>query len=171
MVARVMFPEVMKGYDMEQVDSYICKLSAAYQDAYDENTLIRERYNSLLEDFKKMSSQEQAEANPEAILIYAEILAQKVIADTQAEAAQTRAEAQKILADTNATAAQMKAEAQRMLNEANAEAAKIVFRARKNMEQAYAVMEQAYVVMEQAVDKMHNMLSVNVPDIKRIMAV
>ena len=163
MGSKIMFPEVMKGYDMEQVDNYICKLSEAYQEAYEENTLIRERYNNLVEDCKKMSSQDQAEMNPETILMYAEILAQKIIADTQAEAAQTRAEAQKVLADTNAKAAQMKAEAQRALNEAHAEAARIVFRARKNM-------EQAHDMLDQTVSKIQNMLTFNVPDITNIMA-
>ena len=140
--SKIIFPEVMKGYDREQVDRYISKLSEAYQEAYDENTAIRERYNTLLEDFKKLNVQEQAELNPEIILMYAEMMAQKIIADAQADAAQAKAEAQKIFADTNAAAAQARAEAQSMLNDANTTAARIVIRARRNIEQAHEMMEQ-----------------------------
>jgi len=148
---------------MEQVDKYISKLSEAYQEAYDENTAIRERYNALLDDFKKLGSQEQGEMNPEILLMYAEMLAQKIIADAQAQAAKTKAEAQKVFADTNAMAAQVKAESQKSLSEANAEAAKIVMRARKNI-------EQAYKIMEQTCSKVQNMLSYNTPDIRIIKA-
>ena len=155
--SKIIFPEVMKGYDREQVDKYISKLSEAYQEAYDENTAIRERYNNLLEDFKKLSSQEQAELNPEIILMYAEMLAQKIIADAQADAAQAKAEAQKIFADTNAAAAQARAEAQRMLNDANTTAARIVVRARRNI-------EQAQEIMEQTVQRIHSLLK---PEIKK----
>ncbi|MCL1975868.1 MAG: DivIVA domain-containing protein [Firmicutes bacterium] len=160
---RIFFQEVMRGYDMEQVDKYISKLSEAYQEAYDENTAIRERYNALLDDFKKLGSQEQGEMNPEILLMYAEMLAQKIIADAQAQAAKTKAEAQKVFADTNAMAAQVKAESQKSLSEANAEAAKIVMRARKNI-------EQAYKIMEQTCSKVQNMLSYNTPDIRIIKA-
>jgi cell division septum initiation protein DivIVA len=163
MGAKIVFPEVIKGYDMEQVDSYISKLSDAYQEAYDENMAIRGKYNSLLEDFRKMSAQEQAALNPEVILMYAEILAQKIITDTQEEAAQIKADAQKTLTEGSALAAQMKAEAQRILTEANAEATRIVFRARKNM-------EQAQDIMEQTITRVQDILAFNGLDIKSYIA-
>jgi len=157
--AKIIFPEVFKGYDMEQVDRYITKLSAAYQEAYDENTAIRARYNNLLEAFKQLNAQEQEGMDPEIVLMYAEMLAQKIITDAQADAALVRAEAQKVFAETTAAAAQAKSQAQKMLQDANAEAARIVLKARKSL-------LQANDLMEKTVNKILGMMTFNAPEAK-----
>ncbi|MCL1816355.1 MAG: DivIVA domain-containing protein [Clostridiales bacterium] len=158
---KINFPEVMKGYDMEQVDNYISKLSAAYQAAYDENTAIRERYNNLLDDFKKLSSQEETEINPEIILMYAEMLAQKIIADAQAEAAQIKAEAQKVYTEANNLSTQTMSEAQKNMIEANSEADKALIQTRKKI-------EQANEMMNSTLEKIQAMMAQTMPEIKNI---
>lgn len=196
--SRIIFPEALNGYDTEQVDTYITKLSDAYQLAYDENTALREKYNNLLEDCKKSNMQQLIKANSDniaKILMYADMLAQKVIADAQAEVSQVKVEVQKALNESNAEAAQAKAKAQRIIDEANAETFQVKAEAQKIMERANAEavraqkivgdanaeavrivvrakrnIEQAHETMEQTVSKIQDMLTFNVPDIKRIVA-
>jgi cell division septum initiation protein DivIVA len=127
---RIFFSEEKNGYDRAQVDKYVNKLSEAYQAAYDENTLMRERYNSLLDSCNTWNMPGQSEPTPEIItktLVYTEMLAQKIITDAHEEAARAKAEAQKIITDANTEA---------------------VDRAKRNLEQAYEIMEEAISKVE-----------------------
>jgi cell division septum initiation protein DivIVA len=137
----IFFPEVRNGYDRGQVDKYINKLSEAYQAAYDENTAIWDRYNTLLAEYNKLNIHEQIELNSDVVtktLIYAEMLAQKIITDAHEEAERARGEMQKIIADANTEA---------------------VVRARKNL-------EQAHEIMQEAISKVESLLTFNEPFIK-----
>ena len=139
----ILFPEVRNGYDRVQVDKYVNKLSEAYQAAYDENAAIWGRYNSLLAEYNKLNAHERIEFNTDIVaktLIYAEILAQKIMTDAHEEAANVRAEAQKIIADAKIEA---------------------VVRIRKNL-------EQAHEIMEEAISKVESLLTFNEPYIKSI---
>lgn len=157
------FAEAMQGYDKGQVDNYISKISEAYQTAYDENTAIYGKYNDLLETYNNMTAQEQAGLDSDIMLMYAEMMAQKIIANAQVEAAQVEAEAQKIITEANKEVVQAKAEAQKIVSEANTEAARIVVRARKGI-------EQAQEIMEQTVGRVQSLLTYNVPNVKNILA-
>ena len=157
------FTEAMNGYNKEQVDNYISKISEAYQTAYDENTAISDKYNNLLDAYNNLTAQEQAGLDSDIMLMYAEMMSKKIIANAQVEAAQVKAEAQKILTEANKETTQAKAEAQKIVNEANTEAARIVVRARKNL-------EQAQDIMEQTMGRVQSLLTFNVPNIKNIMA-
>jgi len=86
---KIFFTEEKNGYNRLEVDNYIAKLDEAYQNAYDENQDIRNKYNSLLDDCRKLDVQERTEFNSEIIaktLVNAEVLAQKIIADANKEA-------------------------------------------------------------------------------------
>ena len=159
----VFFSEVGNGYDREQVDNYVRKLTEAYQVAYEENTVIAEKYNSLEEAYNKISMQERKGTDSDISMMYVELMAKKIIADAQVRAAQAKAEAQKTLTEANKEAAQKKAEAQQMIDEANTEAVKIVIHAKKNL-------EQAHEIMEQTVGNMQSLLAFNMPNNKSVMA-
>jgi len=123
----VVFKEAIRGYDKEQVDLYITKLSEAYKSAYNENQALQKKCAGLLVECEKPGAQEQNELNSGIIaktLINTEILARKIIADAHTEAAKA------------------KATAKTTLDEANAEAARIVVRAKLNYEQIQEIMEQ-----------------------------
>jgi len=163
--------------------------------AYDENTALREKYNNLLEDCKKGNVQNMIRVNSDniaKILMYADMMAQKIISDAQEEMSQVKLEAQKILNELDAETVNAKAEAQKILDEANAEALqakaaaqRIIDRANADAAKAQKVLsdanaeavkivvkakkniEQAHVTMEQTVNKITSMLTFNVPDIKR----
>ena len=164
----IYFTEERKGYDKKQVDSYIKKLSEAYQTTFDEYKEINDKYENLLVDCNQQNEndnkQESTELNSEIItkaLLNAEKLAQSITVDARAEAAAVKSEAQKIVDSAKNEASTAKKAAQRIINEANAEAIMIkeaakkimrdanaeaeviVIMARKNLEQAHKAMEQA----------------------------
>jgi len=175
------FPAVENGYDKEQVDIYVNKLSEAYQAAYDENELIREKYNNLLDTYKTANGQNQSAPTSEVAtktLMYAEVLAQKIISEALEEASRTKAEAQLATADAleEATRAnekaqltianareevmRAKAEAQQAIAHANTE---IVERTRRNL-------EQAQKIMVEAINKVESLLTFNASYIKNSIA-
>jgi len=92
--ANKLFANEKNGYQKAQVDNYISKISEAYQAAYSDNQALQEMCNTRIEDYKKLAA--------------AEMLAQKIIKEAQAEAER------------------MKAEAEEIINEAFNEAARIV---------------------------------------------
>ena len=152
------------GYSREQVDSYIAKLSSAYQTACDEYLEIKEKYDNLLADQDKFGMQEKPEINSDIIaktLINAEKLAQQIIydareeaegivaeakkakSDAKAEISKVKEAAQRVVNDAKAEAVKVRDSAQGIINDANAEAVLIVAQARKNLEQARKTMEKA----------------------------
>ena len=145
------FTNEKNGYDKEQVDNYIKKISEAYQTTYYEYLDVSDKYKSLSEEREKPIVQEQPSANSDIIaktLINTELLAQKIIAEAQAEATTVIAQANKILADANAETVNAKEAAQRAIDAASAEAAMIVDQARKDVKQARRIMEQAVLETE-----------------------
>ena len=52
----IFFTEQKNGYDKEQVDSYIHKLTEAYQKAYDEYFAMCDKYNNLMYDYKQLEA-------------------------------------------------------------------------------------------------------------------
>ena len=86
MAGTVAFAEEQNGYNKEQVDKYISKLSEAYQAAYDENQILLDKYNSLLEEHKKLEFQSRTQLNAEVILKTVEsieALARKIVEEKQ----------------------------------------------------------------------------------------
>ena len=154
------FIKEKNGYDREQVDSYIEKLSDMYQKIYNEYIVISGKYKELLETNSDPGAQERTESNSEIVaktLLNAEMLAQKITEDAKAEAAVLVAEAQRmkaeantdtvqaakeeaarIITNANATVAMAREEAQRIINEANAAANQTKEEARKTIEDANA---------------------------------
>ena len=142
----ISFSKEKNGYDKSQVDSYIKKLSDAYQKTFDEYKDVSDKYKNLLEDYNKSNTQERKEMNSDIIaktLINAEILAQKVLDDAHAEASDVIAEANRVVESANAEAAKAQETANEIINEANTEAVLMVAQARKSIEQARKTMEQA----------------------------
>ena len=142
----ISFAKEKNGYDREQVDSYIKKLSDAYQTTYLEYLDISGKYKSLLEEREKPNAQGAAELSPDVIaktLINTEMLAQKIITDAQAEATELIKDARKAVNGANDETAKAKEEARRIVNDANAEADRMAAQARESFEQARKIMEQA----------------------------
>ena len=88
----VVFSDKKNGYDKSQVDEYIKKITDAYQGAYNENVAMREKYDSLLADYKKLEAQNRQKAQNEAeivakALIEGENVAKKIIAKARSEEA------------------------------------------------------------------------------------
>ena len=54
---KTLFREQPNGYDKKQVDNYICKITGAYQKAYNEYLATYEKYNRLLQDYKKLEAE------------------------------------------------------------------------------------------------------------------
>lgn len=169
MTNTILFTEENNGYSKEQVDSYISKLSKAYQAAYTDNQEIQEKYNALVEECKKLEVQEKTKLNADVItktMLNLETLAQKIIAEAQEEVVRAKVEAQAIVDEANGEAARVKVNAQMIINEANeekaraksaaqrirddanTEAAGIMTRARRNAEQANETMKQALSRMQ-----------------------
>ena len=92
----ICFTEEKSGYNREQVDDYVNKLSQEYQTAYNERQSVVKKYNDLLEDCKNLDVQQQTVLNSDIVaktLTHTELLAQNIIADAHNEAAAVRAAA------------------------------------------------------------------------------
>ncbi|MCL2814182.1 MAG: DivIVA domain-containing protein [Oscillospiraceae bacterium] len=93
-MTEISFNDRKNGYDKLQVDNYIKKISEAYQEVYREHVSICEKYDSLLENYKKLEEQNQAppehDTETETIaitLLDAENLAKKIVANARREEA------------------------------------------------------------------------------------
>jgi len=89
-MAEIIFSEQKNGYDKSQVDDYIRRLTEAYEKAYSEYLSICDKYNALVQDYKKLESEKQvgAKANVMArALIASEKLSQEIIDNAYGEEA------------------------------------------------------------------------------------
>ena len=160
----ISFTKEKNGYDRKQVDSYIKKISEAYEKNYYEFLDVSGKYKSLLEEHKSSDNRESAGMNPDIAaktLINTEMLAQKIIADAQAEAnailekagkivddakieaEKVKEEALKIIDDANAEVAEIKEDAQRALDDSVSEATMMAAQTRKDIEQARKIIDSA----------------------------
>ena len=147
----IRFEVEKKGYSKEQVDSYIKKLSDAYQTTYDEYLEINNKYNELLEYCGNTSVQVQSNAHAAIMantLKYTEILAQKIIEDAQTEATLMMTEAQNTRTEAEMVLNEAKDTAQNIIINAETDAAMIAIQVRKNLEMAYTTMGQAATEVE-----------------------
>ncbi|MCL2517674.1 MAG: DivIVA domain-containing protein [Oscillospiraceae bacterium] len=113
----ISFAEQKNGYDKDQVDNYILKLTGAYQRTYEEYIATCEKYNTLMEDFKQLEEEKQIGINSNVV--------SKVLMDSEKLAQDIVETAYKIIAN------------------AYTEEARIVEKARRNFEQANEKIEQA----------------------------
>ncbi|MCL2002563.1 MAG: DivIVA domain-containing protein [Oscillospiraceae bacterium] len=121
----ITFANEANGYNKAQVDSYITKISEAYQATYKEYLNLNGKYERLLET--RESAKEDGASGQESgiavkTLMNTEILAQRILDDARAEA---------------------KEAAQRIINDAKTDAAMTAHRAKKSFELAQRTMEQA----------------------------
>ena len=154
---KVFFTKERNGYNKEQVDSYVRKISEAYQttideykDMSDKYKDLSDKYNSLQEESAKTEKpaivSQPEELNSEIIaktLISTEKLAQKIIDDAHAEAKTAIAGAKKVVDEANAEAAKARESAQKILSDANTEAVLMVVQTRENVQLAQKTMENA----------------------------
>ena len=158
----ISFTREKKGYDREQVDSYIKKVSEAYQTTYLEYLDINGKYEKLLEERENSDSRELQGMNSEIAaktLISTELLANKIITDAQTEAAAIIEEAQKAIAaaweeadsageEAQRSIADAQAEAQRNINDSQAEAQRNVANA---IAEAEAIITDARSIRDDAI--------------------
>ena len=124
----IFFTSEANGYNRAQVDSYVSKVSRAYQATYKEYQELSGKYESHLEECGKSGAQGQNGLSSDIAaktLINTELLAKKIIDDAHAEAAKIRQAAQNIL------------------NSAKSDAEAMAYRTRRNFEHAQKVMEHA----------------------------
>jgi len=119
-MAEIFFGEQKNGYDKSQVDDYIRRLTEAYEKAYSEYLSICEKYNALVQDYKKLEAEKQvgASANATAIakaLIASEKLSQEIIDNAYSEEAKIIEQAKKNLEYVYKTVESAISEAQRFL--------------------------------------------------------
>ena len=91
-MAEILFNEQKNGYDKIQVDSYIQKITEAYQTAYKEYQTTCEKYNNLMQDYKKLELAKNSGGNADAdiiakTLINSERLAKEIIDNAHSEEA------------------------------------------------------------------------------------
>jgi len=89
-MAEIFFSEQKNGYDKEQVDNYIRRLTEAYQTAYKAYLTVSEKYTDLKLDFKKLKSEIKSGAETNSIertLMDSEKLAKDIINDAYNEEA------------------------------------------------------------------------------------
>jgi cell division septum initiation protein DivIVA len=84
----IIFGEQKNGYNKDQVDKYIRKLTEAYETAYKEYTNIREKYNALLQEHGNLEAVNENNLSSEIIaktLLDAEKLSKDIIKSARAE--------------------------------------------------------------------------------------
>lgn len=91
-MSEIYFNEQKNGYDKAQVDNYINKITEAYQKAYEEYLATCEKYNNLMQDYKRLEANRQTESNADAgiiakTLIDSEKMAKKIIDNAHDEEA------------------------------------------------------------------------------------
>jgi len=116
-MTEILFANQKNGYDKEQVDSYINKLTEAYQKVYDEYLATSEKYSALLEDYKKLEAEKQIDVNSNDI--------------------------SKVLMDSEKLAQEIVAIANKIVSNAYIEESRILANAKKNYDQANDKIEQA----------------------------
>lgn len=117
-MVEIIFAEQENGYDKEQVDTYVERLSTAYQIAYDEYDAICEKYNTLIEEYEKLQSRRQYETKSNVTvktLMNAEVLAQNIIDDANREARRVANNVRKNIEGVKNTMKQMEGEVQKLL--------------------------------------------------------
>ena len=154
----ISFESQVNGYDPEQVDNYIARLSDAYQQVYEEYTLVRAEHSSLLEKYKQQEAKKKNGPDSDIIakvLVDAQGLAQKILLAANEEADKIRADAEtdaKAIAE-NAYIEKAKAmiKAGKVLEEADAEIARVNERR-----------EQTNEVIRQIIAKMQDLLAADI---------
>jgi len=91
-MTEILFNEQKNGYDKIQVDSYIQKITEAYQTACKEYQTTCEKYNNLMQDYKKLELAKNSGGNADAdiiakTLINSERLAKEIIDNAHSEEA------------------------------------------------------------------------------------
>ena len=121
------FDEQKNGYDKEQVDNYISRLTEAYQTAYKEYLAVCDKYNNLMQDYKNMKSQaekqERERVNSNTIartLKESEQLAQEIIENAYNEEARINEQTNKNIERVYKTIEQSMNEAKKLLITRNA---------------------------------------------------
>ena len=139
----LVFEKQENGYNKTQVDIYISSLTNAYQTAYNEYTTLCDKYNGLLVEYKDLKEKAQSTPNAGIIakaLVDAELFAQKIISDSNIEAARITtnalADAKKIKDESLSGRAALEAQAEGLIDKAHSEAHRIITQADKNRERA-----------------------------------
>ena len=176
--AIITFPRQFNGYDKDEVDRYVVNLTKAYQTAYEEYNAVCAKYDELLENTKNGDGEREQNKSSAAIiaktLVETEMIAQRIIADANAEAEkikeETQAATRKIMEETYIEKAAAKLQAQKLIDDASAETAGAQERARKLVVEAQAEAarisvytskkrEQADESLHRLIDKLQDLIS------------
>ena len=106
-MSKIVFQNEENGYSKSQVDSYIEKLSAAYQAAYDENQMMQRKYSTLIEEHSRLEEESQSKVNPVVLaktIMDMEMLAQSILNEAKAEAENLKDDALRLVEDANGRA-------------------------------------------------------------------
>jgi len=150
----ISFTTERNGYDREQVDRYIGKLSQAYQALYDGYTEVKTKHDSFV-DGESLGFHDIAEINAEVIskaLVSTEAVAQKIIADAHTEAAATRIELKRMTDDANSEVEKAQEAAKIIIDIANNEATEIVSQAKRNLETVSEIIAKSLKEAERRIE-------------------
>lgn len=127
---KTLFKEQVNGYDKEQVDNYIRKITEAYQANYNEYLALCEKYNGLVQDYKELEAKkQQAGIDADVIakaLINSEKMAKEIIDNAHSEESRIIDLTVKNLQYAYATLETAMHEVQKFLTFNNAEAQKFL---------------------------------------------
>jgi len=118
-MSEIFFNEQRNGYDKNQVDNYINRLTDAYQMAYKEYLAVCDKYNDLMLNYQKLESERQSGQIPKVItktLLDSEKLANKIITDAYNEKSKMIEQTKKNIDYVYATIGQSINEVQNFLN-------------------------------------------------------
>jgi len=118
-MSEIFFSEQKNGYDKNQVDNYIRKLTEAYQTAYKEYLAVCDKYNDLLLKFKKLESEKKSGPDVSVItktLMDSERLAREIVNNAYDEESKIIEQTKKNLDYVYATIGQAINEVQNFLN-------------------------------------------------------
>ena len=119
-VVDVLFADQTDGYDKEQVDDYVGRLSDAYQTVYREYQSVCAKYNTLVQDYRILEK-EKTLNNIDAGTLAKAVIDSGVLTTKIKETART--EADRIIDEAHA-------EADRLVKAAGADAARIIDKTR-----------------------------------------
>ena len=162
-MTQILFQSETGGYNKNQVNAYINKLTEAYQSAYDENQALISKYNDLLEELLSIENKESTKMNSQFVaktIVDTEVLAKSIIDDAFAQAECIKAEAIQFLTNAEARAAEIDVEAKRAADDiytrlvnANTEAGKILDEAATDAARITEYAENKLIETQEIIDR------------------
>jgi len=173
MTAQVMFQNEINGYDRDQVDKYVSRLSEAYQTAYDENQAIRASYSNLIEEYRKLEEQVKEKPNSRCVaktVMQTETLAQKIIDEAHIEAEKLKAEALRVIDSAYEKVAEIEAKARKLTNNAFSKKAGAESAAQRIVDEAHIEADRLISQANSNISKAQEIFGLTMAEIQNLLS-